>query len=131
MSSERRARGYTVDIPPAREECPSSWYIAVRGDVVERMIDVLRCYIAQWRPPEGIEPTYQAANSLIVATCSVLADLMEAHAARNRLHGAPELLDQIEDFVSLPFTHGDLEALGEQPEFIDALLALARKERAP
>jgi hypothetical protein len=92
---------------------------------------VLRCYVAQWRPPEGVDPEDQAANSLMAATCSALAGLMAAHEARNRLHGAPELLDQIEDFVSLPFARKDLEALREQPELIDALLALRRKERHP
>jgi len=89
--------------------------------------------LAHWRPPEGLEADAQAANRLTTATCQALAGLMHAHMAHNRLHGAPELVERMDSFLSPQWAEERLRAVQvrkeRQRDILEALQALARKRR--
>jgi hypothetical protein len=99
-------------------------YIAVPTDLVEYAIDVLRCYLAQWRQPEGIEPEDQAYNALAVAAGHALAGLLASRAAHNAQCSARQLIDQL-DLTR----HNDDPRIAEaidDPAVITAMLALSK-----
>ena len=54
----------TLPIPTRR---PVSWagnYVSVPADVVLAIVDVLRCYLALWKPPPDLEARSQATSAL-------------------------------------------------------------------
>jgi hypothetical protein len=63
----------SVDLPSACGPDCGGFNMAVPGHVVSYTIDVLRCIVTQWQPPEGLEPEAQAANRVMTATCQVAA----------------------------------------------------------
>ena len=133
MPADESVYALSLDLPSV---CGPDWggsYMEVSADVVYYTIDVLRCVLAQWRPPEGLEPDAQAANRLTTATCQALAGLMHAHMADNRLDGAPELVQRIDWFLSPQWAEERLQAVKvereRQRDIVEALLALARKRR--
>jgi hypothetical protein len=98
-----------------------------RRDLVEYAIDTLRCYLAQWRQPEGIEPEDQAYTALAVAAGHALAGLLASLAAHNTQGGAAQLIGQIANFFYCRDAREYLAHLrGRQDTayIVDALLAL-------
>ena len=56
MPADESVYALSLDLPSV---CGPDWggsYMEVSADVVYYTIDVLRCVLAQWRPPEGLEP---------------------------------------------------------------------------
>jgi hypothetical protein len=137
MPTDEDVHSLSVDLPSARGPDWGRFYIAVPSEVLYFTIDVLRCIVAQWQPPEGIEPEDQAANRVMTGACQALASLMRAHTTHNRLDGAPELVEHIDNFLRPQWAEERLRAVRvrelrpggkeAQRDIIEALIALARK----
>jgi hypothetical protein len=102
-----------------------STYIPVPSAVVDYTIDLLQCFVAQYRADEGVAPDDRACDALAAAAGHATAGLRNAQTAYYLQGGARELVEQIDGFLQWHDARAYLDALRDQYESADIIEALA------
>lgn len=127
----------TLDIPdPEGFNDEYGHSLPISSVVVEYAIDLLQCFIAQYRHDEGCSPDHAVWDRLAAAAGHALAGLLSAHSAYYHDRDARPLIEQIAFFCRDFATPRRLAPLrepgavhvlhnGPQPaDIVEALLAL-------
>jgi hypothetical protein len=125
----------TLDIPDPEniEDDEPHVYISVPANVVDYGIELLQCFVMQWKLNSGSEADHRVWHPLAISAAQMLSGLMGTYAAYYHENNAHLLVEQIAWFCDhSPHAPEALEAVrtADNADIVDALLALhAPRER--
>jgi hypothetical protein len=89
-----------------------STYIPVPSAVIDYTIDLLQCFVAQYRADEGVAPDDRAWDALAAAAGHAAAGLRNAQMAYYHQGGVRELVEQIDQFCDWRDSHSPYDTVG-------------------
>jgi hypothetical protein len=102
-------------------------YIPVSSDVVSMGVELLQCFVSQYKIEDGQEPDHRVWDAMAISAAQMLSGLMRAWAAYYHGGGERLLLEQIAFYCRGRSFPGQLAELRKDPQLgyiADALVAI-------
>src|ERR671932_2733262 len=91
-----------LPVPEAEdfEDEPPYVYIPVPSGIVDMGIELLQCFLTQWKPEEGVTPDERVWDAMAISGAQMLSGLMAAWAAHYHGSGLRALVEQIDHYCN-------------------------------